>query len=367
MSNLNEFKQFVHTATTNKPIPTMKFDMGQFSLNGDSAEMIKQMLEDKYVLGRMAILGQFVVFYAAPNVGKTLLVIHMLINAIKNGDIKGEDVFYINADDNHKGLVCKLQLAEQYGFQMLAPGHKGFESAKFQDYIRTIVKEGTAKGKVIILDTLKKFTDLMSKRFATEFGKVMREFVSNGGTIIGLAHVNKYKNPDGKSIYSGTADITDDADCYFMIEEIQATHLKKTIRFENHKSRGDVDKNTTFVYSNQKVNNYQELLDSIETMSESEAIAIAEIHTTNQRLSENKELIEVISAVINEGTTIKTELIKEVHKRTVTSKSKVKSILELHTGDFYSKGHRWTFKTGEKNAAIYSLLLKNPPKYEDMM
>jgi len=352
-----------------KPLEPKKFDMGQFSLNGQSQVMLEQMLDDKYILGKMAILGQFVVFYAAPNVGKTLLVMHLLIKALENGDVNGSDIFYINADDHYKGLVSKLQLAEEYGFQMLAPGHNGFDSKKFEDYVKKMVSEGTAKGKVIILDTLKKFTDLMSKKFTTEFGKVMREFVSHGGTIIGLAHVNKHKNPDGKSIYSGTADITDDADCYYMIEEIQSTPLKKTVRFENKKSRGDVDKVATYVYTNQKVSNYQELLDSIQTLSEEEAKAIAEINETNAKLINNREGIDAITETIRGGLTLKTPLIKAVAEATSITSSKVKQILELHTGNNFKRGDRWYYSIGEKNARNYYLISPKglEAEYRDLM
>ena len=42
--------------------------------------------------------------YAKPNTGKTLLVIWMLIQAIKDKKIDGKNVHYINADDDYKGL-----------------------------------------------------------------------------------------------------------------------------------------------------------------------------------------------------------------------------------------------------------------------
>lgn len=339
-----------------EPLGPKKFSLQQFSLNGQSEEMKKQMLEDKFVLGRMAILGQFVVFYAAPNVGKTLLIIWLIIIAIKEREIKASDIFYINADDNHKGLTFKLSLAEEYGFHMLAPGYNEFDSAKLFGYIKTMVHEETAKGKVIILDTLKKFTDIMRKDIGTEFGKVMRQFVSHGGTVIGLGHVNKHKDPAGKSIYGGTTDITDDADCYYMIEEIQVTDKAKTIRFENRKSRGDVDKTATFIYSNEKVSNYQELLDSVRTVSEAEAEAFAKIHETNTRLDANKEVIDAIKAEIETGNINRTQLISAVNKLTLISKSKIKDILDTHSGNNYRNGHRWNYTIKEKNCHIYSLI-----------
>ena len=339
-----------------KPISPKKFSLELFSLNGQSENMKKQMLEDKYVLGRMAILGQFVVFYAAPNVGKTLLILWMIIKSIKDGQIKASDIFYINADDDYKGLTFKLTLAEKNGFHMLAPGYNEFNEAELFGHIKKMVLEDTAKGKIIILDTLKKFTDVMRKDVASEFGKIMRAFVSHGGTVISLGHVNKHKNPDGKSVYGGTSDITDDADCYYMIEEIQISEQTKTIRFENRKSRGDVDKTATFVYSNQKVANYQELLDSVRTISDDDAEALAKIHEVNSRLVSNKEVMDQIKAEIEAGNTNKTELINSVNKATLVSKSKVKRVLDDHTGTNYKSGHRWNFSVKDKNCHIYSLI-----------
>ena len=99
------------------------FDLAKFSMNGQAATMEAQMLEDKFVLGRMAILGQSTIFYAKPNAGKTLLILWLLIQAIRKGEIRAQDVFYINADDTHKGLVFKLKLAEKHGFHTVSYTH----------------------------------------------------------------------------------------------------------------------------------------------------------------------------------------------------------------------------------------------------
>lgn len=345
-----------------------KFSLEKFSLNGQSEAMKEQMLADVFVLGRMAILGQFVVFYAAPNLGKTLLIIWMIIQGIRSGNIDPSDIFYVNADDNHKGLVFKLALAEKYGFHMLAPGYAGFESVKFLSYIQKMIDDGNARGKVVILDTIKKFVDVMRKDKSSDFGVVMRSFVSHGGTVIGLGHVNKHKNPEGKSVYGGTSDITDDADCYYMIEEIQVTEKTKTIRFENKKSRGDVDKTATFTYTNEKVSNYQDLLDSVKTISETEAQALAQIDAMNKRIEANSEVIGVAISAIADGIVNKTDLVNHLKKTTTASKSQILDVLEKHTGTNYNRGHRWVFSKGDKNAHIYSLTPMNVEgKYRDSM
>jgi phage/plasmid primase-like uncharacterized protein len=349
-----------------EPLGPQKFTLKQFSLNGKSEEMKKQMLEDKYILGRIAIYGQYTIFYASPNVGKTLLIIWMLIRAIESGEIKGSDIFYINADDNHKGLAHKVALAERYGFHMLSPSYNGFESGKFFQYIQSMIDDDSVKGKIIVLDTLKKFTDVMSKGKSSEFGKMMRAFVLRGGSIICLGHTNKHKDLVGKSVYGGTSDITDDADCYYMLEEIQISEKTKTVRFENRKSRGDVDKTATFTYTNQKVMNYQELLDSVQPISESEAEAIAEINAINNRLTNNQEVIEAITSAIKDGITLKTKLIKSVAEIVCIGASKVKKVLDQHTGSNYSKGDRWTYSIGDKNGQTYSIITAGTG-YKDQM
>jgi hypothetical protein len=81
-----------------------------------------------------------------------------------------------------------------------------------------LIIEKQARGKIIILDTLKKFTSLMDKKSCANFGIKIREFISHGGTIIALAHTNKNRSDDGKLIFEGTGDITNDVDCYYTID-----------------------------------------------------------------------------------------------------------------------------------------------------
>ena len=179
------------------------------------------------------VFGQATAYYAKPNSGKTLLTICLLIEAMKKGEIKADDVFYINADDNYKGLVTKLEIAEKYGFNMLAPSFNGFEASKFMDYLSQLILTDDAKGKVLILDTLKKFTNIMDKKVASDFGVYMRSFVSKGGTIIMLAHTNKHRDDEGKVVFSGTSDIVDDVDCAYTIDVSENGNQEtKTIIFE---------------------------------------------------------------------------------------------------------------------------------------
>ena len=58
------------------------------------------MVEQQSLLDGLALMGQATVLYAAPNTGKTLLVLWLLIQAIKEGRVDPSLVFYINCDDS---------------------------------------------------------------------------------------------------------------------------------------------------------------------------------------------------------------------------------------------------------------------------
>jgi hypothetical protein len=340
-----------------KLIPT---GLARFSLNGASREMRSKMLEDKYILGRIAILGQMTAVYAKPNTGKTVLTLWLLTEAIKQGGICPEDIYYINADDHHKGLTEKTEIAEQYGFSMLAPGYAGHEGGEiFQRHMLVelmidMVANDTAKGKVIIMDTLKKFVEIMDKGKSTKFTEIGRQFVSKGGSLIMLAHVNKHRDNEGGVIFAGTSDITDDADCCYTLDILDESEDQKTVVFENFKDRGNVDKRAVYTYLN-SAPNYPALLQSVKELDEGTASQISQRRLISEALAENQPIIDEIKSAIRSGITLKTDLIKTVTGNTCESKKRVSKVLITHTGNDFSKGQIWFLKIGDKNAHTYSL------------
>lgn len=344
--------QAMENSPTTKGKPLIDFD--EFVLRESSEDMEKKMLEDKFVLGRMAIMGQFTVFYASPNAGKTLIGLKLLTEAINTGEIDGSSVYYINADDNYRGLVQKRGLCEEYGFNMLAPGHNGFQADRLVEIMRNAVVSGTSRGCIVILDTLKKFTDLMSKGASSSFGDVARSFVSTGGTLIAYAHVNKNKGGDGLSIHAGTSDISDDADCVYIIDVVEDNGSFKTVTFRNTKDRGDVDQAVNYQYKS-KLNNpalsYRELFDSVRSVSAGDAKVAGERAAIADTLVKNHEHIEAVLRYIWEAPTevTKGDLTNLLQEREL-SKTKATRLVEAHTGTDKHQGHRWNYVKGEKNA-----------------
>lgn len=338
------------------------FSLTQFSLSGNSTKMRQQMLNDIFVLDRLALLGQATAFYSKPNVGKTLLILWLLIASIEAGNINPEDVFYVDADDDYKGLVTKLELAEKHGFHMLCPGHNGFNSRDLIKHLQTLVANGTAAGKIIILDTLKKFTEIMDKRTASDFMRVARVFISSGGTLLLLAHVNKNRDINGKVIFGGTSDIVDDVDCAFTLDELEVTGTTKNVLFENLKMRGDVDQTAGYSYEIAKGMSYLDRLDSVQSLGEEEVGRAKQTKTINEKMGKDKELIAIITAILEPGDMLKTEIQALVHRNRGFSFARIGRVLSDYAGTDYQNGDRWSYALGTRNSQIYSLL---KPEFEE--
>lgn len=360
MDNITKFPNLHVVPTKNTQEKTSEsppFPLDGALINSSLAEMKAQMLRDVFVLDGIALLGQLTTIYAKPNAGKTLTTIFMLIESIKAGRIKGKDVYYINADDSGNGLVAKGYIADQFGFGMIAPSYNGFESDHLVKHLKQAIADDTARGKIIILDTLKKFTDLMHKTKGSEFMKIAREFTLKGGTMIMLAHANKNRGTDGKIVAGGTSDITDDCDCVFLLDEVSRTATIKTVLFENAKKRGNNAQEMSFSYA-LSGENYGELLDSVRRLDFETLERNKRESLINARLEKDKFAIEAITEGIKEGHNKRTDLVAfAMNKNNYgVSRQKAWEVLDRYTGEKLSSSSLWRVQVADKNAKIYYLL-----------
>jgi len=333
------------------------------SATGKSKELEKQMLNDVFVLDDIAILGQWTAIFASPGSGKTLITLYLLADAISKARIDGSNVFYVNVDDSFKGGVEKTRFAEQHGFHMLLPGVNGFEKNTVLEILEGLITEDSARGQVVVMDTLKKFVDTMDKKSSSKFGDLARQFVASGGTMICLSHTNKNKGADGRSTYGGTSDIVDDADCAFtieMVEEHSISSLSSTfqVEFNNIKNRGDVALTAGFSWLRSKGLGYDSLLASVERLGQG---AIEEVkHQAEIQAQQKKDsyiiksVVSLLMAVPSSG---KTDIVAHVHGETGESKPKVIKVLERWNGEDYERqGHLWRATKGSKNFVGYELI-----------
>jgi len=237
---------------------------------------------------------------------------------------------------------------------MLAEGYNGFKADALLGILADLVSNGNAKGTILILDTLKKFTDLMDKRMSSRFGTAIRSFVMKGGTCISLAHTNKHRNSDGKPIYAGTTDIIDDADCAYLMYEVgkDVDDETKTIIFENVKSRGNVARESSYRYSITEGLHYGDILNSVESVDDTELITLKQ----TGELRSDTGVIDAITQCIREGIDSKMRLAVAAAKRSGISKRAVLRVIDKYTGSDPSR-HRWNFQVQERGAKKYCLLI----------
>lgn len=333
--------------------------LSAMGVNDDIEELEKRMLSDKFVLRDLAILGQFTVFYAAPNTGKTLMSLWLLHEAVTSGEMNGKDIFYANCDDTFKGAIEKAKIARDTGFTMLTPNEKGFKSEMLLRLMEESAESGDASGKVLVIDTLKKFAETNDKKLASKFGKLARNFVSAGGTLIALAHVNKHKDGEGKSVYSGTADVRDDSDCCYVIELVgkqeswdgTSTH---TVKFENNKARGDVAQVVSFSYQRKKGMGYRSLFDSVQRLSNDQAEKLTKEAELVKQQENDADAIEAITTAIVNGKHSKREIEEFVYEISDLPRQRMRTVLDRYAGRL------WVMTRGLHN--VHSFTLNQEPE-----
>lgn len=325
----------------------------KFSLAGDLAEMEKNTVASVPLLGNIALQGQWTAIFAAPNTGKTLIVLSMIMNGIESGKINPDQLYYLNMDDSGEGLVTKLGFAEEFGFHMLAEGHHGFKARDFLEILKQLIQKNQCSGVIVVLDTLKKFVDVIDKKKVSEFTAAIRGFVMHGGTLISLGHVNKNLNAAGKPVFGGVSDFRDDADCVYMLYTLdESVPDHKVVMFENDKLRGNVDLKVAYRYARVNGLPYSELVASVEKVNESE---VGKMLTEIEQKSD-ADVIRVILECIASGTDTKMKLGKMVARLADVSERAALRTIDKYTG-IDTAIHQWKFEREGHGAHKYSILI----------
>lgn len=330
--------------------------LDQYSLRGMSDELEKSVFDDVSLLGSVALMGQATAWFAAPNTGKTVIALNLLVEAIKAGLVDASNVYYLNMDDSAKGLLEKNRIAEEFNFHMLAEGQRDFNARDFIGIMREMIEKDQARGVVIILDTLKKFVDLMDKTKTSAFTNVIRPFVMKGGTVIALAHTNKNPGKDGKPVYGGVSDILNDIDCAYTIAPVSAEDGVKIVEFANVKRRGSVVDSTAYSYCVGNGVSYGEILLSVQEVDQTALEPLKQA----QAIRSDAEVIAAVTACIGDDVCSKMLLADATAKRAGISKRAAIQVIEKYTGEDPAS-HRWTFAVRDRGAKVYSILNATPP------
>ncbi|MDO8861001.1 hypothetical protein Q6D67_04735 [Haliea sp. E1-2-M8] len=336
------------------PLETLR----SLSINDKLEEMRAQVKSATYIAGRMALSGQITVFYAGPNTGKTLLSLKLISEAIGNGTA-GKAVYHINLDDTYEGLITKGDLGNRHGFEVIAPSTFPQPNENFAELVEFVLEAGIASETIFILDTVKKFADVMDKKASSAFMTTCRRLTTAGGSIIGLAHTNKHKGGDEKSVPAGTSDILDDCDCAYVIDIVSQEPVdggvRRTVEFLNQKSRGPIVQSSIYSYINYEDGDYNRMFNSVKLIDGNEADRLREKRAVEHELNQDSDLIGEISAMLqNAGEAIQRDVVSHVCANSSFPRRRVVECLQRWSCSPNEDG-LWTLTKGANNSNVYRL------------
>jgi hypothetical protein len=270
--------------------------------NGDATmeSMRKRSQEAVFILPDVALSGDSTLINASPNTGKTLITLWLL----SKGDLKGKEIFYINADDSFNGSIEKMEVLNQFGVNTLIPNENGFGVDMFEGMVKGAIKTESANKLVFVLDTLKKFCSTMSKDEARNFTSLIRGFTQAGGTVIALAHTNKMKDNNGKSIAEGVSDFESDFDCAYTIEKQQGMMEsdKRIVCFENRKNRGPNSLKLTFAYDGSEKKSWTHRFHSVQRQDSESASILVRRNEEETFFNEHESVVYFLQSKISNAT-----------------------------------------------------------------
>ena len=265
-----------------------------------------------------------------------------------------KSIYYVNADDTSRGIANKQKVFELTGIKQVAPGKNGFVARKVFDLLDVHIANGSAPQTTVIIDTVKKLVDLLDSRASSEANEKFRAFVGNGGTIIGLGHVNKHKNEDGEPVYKGTSDVLDEWDAAWIGTPIPDGN-QTVVNFKNIKRRGDLPSAVSFSYE-RVFSDWLAMFESVSRVpaSDEERFRLAAEARREQEI--HCQVIDAITNVIRDGCKGKSELLARAAEDTGESKTHIEKILNQFAGQKSTPGKLWRMRRGDRGVHIYELL-----------
>lgn len=319
--------------------------LATMSVRGAASSFEERALKLQPLLGNVAVLGQATVWYAPPNSGKTLIALALLLEAVRAGQVLAGNAYYLNADDNGHGIAEKARLLDDAGVHTLIPGENGFEPSMLAGRLDEMAAEDRCRGVVIIIDTVKKFVDLMDKRQTATFAGSVRRFTQKGGTCLSLAHTRKNPGANGKAVYGGTTDLLEDSDAVYLLSEavdIDATG-EKVVKFESKKRRGGGAEEAYAFAANPE--SYDELLASVRLVDADQMERIA----AKAQIADDQTVVDMVRICIAEGIDKKMFLAVAVAEHLKISRRAAVQVIERY------EDHLWTYSVQARGAKVYRL------------
>lgn len=251
MSVLEQLK--IQQSTTNDPFK------GLLSMEV-TEEIVKNIADAKFAWRRLIPEGHMIAICSKANGGKTTLMVHIAGDMAKDG----YRVIYINADASASDIKEYKHHAMEYGYTLINPDLTNGTADKVTEELRFIsTSQSDCSKVVIVLDTLKKFGDMMNKAKSKQFNSLLRTLTTKGITVICLAHTNKHDDKDGKPIFEGTGDLRNDFDELIYLIPIRNPDGTTTVSTLKDKTRADIRDESFVITADREVKLLEHHIDTL--------------------------------------------------------------------------------------------------------
>lgn len=306
---------------------------------------VQAMEESVFIVPDLIVKGHLIALIAEANGGKTALMVHQSAKLAQ----AGYDVLYINVDASPGDLKRHYEHAKEHGYKVIAPDAKmGKNVQDAVDRLTTAADKGLdLSNTVIILDTLKKFTEVIQKSQSKEFYKLMRKLTVCGATVIMLGHANKYRGEDGKMIYEGTADLRNDVDDLIYLNSVKNEETnRREITTYPDKVRAEFQPRSYFINLTDR---------SVEEPNE--VIQILD--------KEGQQVLRHAKEAISSGITNQGEIVSYIKERVdgIGKAKLTRQLTEFTTG----LDPKLRTSRGDKNAVIFSVVPPVDKMLKDLM
>lgn len=275
-------------------------------------EDIDKMADAEFLVPNMVVRGHMTAYVSPGNGGKTTIFIYLCEKLCR----MGLKVLYINVDGSPGDLKRHFAHAEKHGYKVVAPDARdGKSTDDVVQKLRTLAaSEMRCDDYVFILDTLKKYADVIDKRQAKGLYKLMRSLTVKGATVCMLGHTNKYKDEDGKAIFEGTADLRNDADDLIYLDSFK-NEANNTLEITTRPDKVRAEFNPT---------SYVIYLDDDRRVAEP-------AYTFNILSKEEREILDLVKEAIRAGHHAQKEIVADVKGKSIVGDKKIRAALHHHT------------------------------------
>lgn len=263
-------------------------------------DQVKQMEATRLIWRDMIALAHVAAWVAPANGGKTTIAKQAAADLAE----VGFRVMFFQEDASAGDLPALFEHAQCNGYSMLNSTLSGTDPEEQVDVLQGLAKSGSDLSNfVLIFDTLKKYSDLMSKRGSREFFKTMRALSQRGATVVLLGHTNKHKGLDGKLVFEGVGDVRNDVDELIYIEA----------------SEKDPAGCVTFTMTPDKVRCKAKPLtfrldtQSMQLEQVDQVVDVRALNEATQRRRADGDVIDLVLAALKPHGKTRTKLVEEVH------------------------------------------------------